>query len=124
MTSITHIFPTQDRVRNQGIGKYRGDPLPRLLAQIIDRAGEPVSVERAASRPWASALFQGRRHVILLRFDGPDAALRRTRFVTGLEEAEWTLTGHFVADIVADDDDPPGTPGNILALSALTIEDW
>ncbi|WP_255326372.1 hypothetical protein [Sphingobium sp. EM0848] len=99
------------------------DPLPRLLVQLLERAGAPVTVERATSRPWASALFQGRRHVVALLLAGPDAAARRTAFLEGIEEAEWSLTGHFVADISIDDNHAlPG--GEWIELSALTIEDW
>lgn len=99
------------------------DPLPRLLMQLVKRAGEPATVERATSRPWASALFQGRRHVIALRLAGADAAERRARFVEGLEEAEWTLPRHFVADICVDESRSIAGE-EWIELSALTIEDW
>src|SRR3546814_5062656 len=88
-------------LQKEGRAKAR-DPLPRLLAQLSARAGGEVMVERAASRPWASALFQGRRHVIALTLAGPDAAERRAAFAEGIEEAEWSLSGHFVADIGID----------------------
>lgn len=110
-------------LRNEGKEPRGADPLPRLLAQLVERAGEPVTMERATSRPWASALFQGRRHVILLRLTGAGATARRLRFVEGLEEAEWTLPRHFVADITVDES--RSSPGEEwIELSALTIEDW
>lgn len=123
MTSVDHDFRTSNLIQNKAIGKRSRDPLPRLLTQLLDRAGAPATIERAASRPWASALFEGRRHVVTLRISGPDAAARRARFVTGLESAEWTLSGHFVADITIDQDCPDAGDYR-LELSALTIEDW
>ncbi|MCB4859547.1 hypothetical protein K7W03_08030 [Sphingobium sp. PNB] len=122
MTSIHVNAPIRNLLQNEGAAKAR-DPLPRLLAQLIARAGGTVMVERAVSRPWASALFQGRHHVVALTLAGPDAAERRAAFVQGIEEAEWSLSGHFVADISIDCRRPvPG--GEWVELSALTIEDW
>jgi len=123
MTSMDHQSATRRLVGND-VPTLRGnDPLPRLLAQLVQRGGDSVSVERATSRPWAGALFQGRRHVIRLRLHGPDAPIRRARFAEGLEEAEWALPRHFVADITIDD--VQSAPGEeCVDLSALTIEDW
>ncbi|ANI78278.1 hypothetical protein [Sphingobium sp. EP60837] len=123
MTSIDHIRQPRNLIGNQG-SRLRGkDPLPRLLVQLLERAGEPAIVERAASRPWASALFQGRRHVIALRLSGPDAQERRAVFAAGLEEAEWSLPRHFVADITIDGGHS-APQEEVIELSALTIEDW
>lgn len=123
MTSIDHIRQPRNRDENDESRLQGKDPLPRLLAQLLARAGEPAVVERATSRPWASALFQGRRHVIAIRLCGPDARERRSAFAAGLEEAEWTLRRHFVADIAIDDIRSAPTE-EWIELSALTIEDW
>lgn len=123
MTSIDHIRQPRNRNENDESRLQGKDPLPRLLAQLLARAGEPAVVERATSRPWASALFQGRRHVIAIRLSGPDARERRLAFAAGLEEAEWTLRRHFVADI-AIDDSRSAPAEEWIELSALTIEDW
>lgn len=123
MTSMDHDFGQPNLVDNGAIGKRRHDPLPHLLRQIVTRAGTPCHVLRTASRPWCSALFEGRRHSITLRIDGADAAARQHGLVDGIGDAEWTLHGHFVADISIDDirssDD-----GAEVELSALTIEEW
>ena len=123
MTSIDLHAATGNLLRNgEGVAKGR-DPLPRLLAQIVERAGGPTVVDRAASRPWASALFQGRRHVVALHLTGEDAGERRARFVDGIEETEWSLHGHFVADLSIDS--CRSAPGEEwIELSVLTIEDW
>jgi len=123
MTSIDHIRPHPNLLGNEPRPQRGTDPLPRLLAQLVERAGEPVTVERATSRPWASALFQGRRHVISLRLSGAGAAERRTRFAQGLGEAEWSLPRQFVADITIDAT-RSAPDEEWIDLSALTIEDW
>lgn len=123
MTSMDHGRRDRNYIPNEAKRAAGEDPLPRLLGQLLERAGAPCAVERATSRPWASALFEGRRHVIRLRLSGPDALDRRMRFAKDLKEAEWTLSRHFVADICID-----GTGsadgGEWIELSALTIQDW
>ncbi|EQB01761.1 hypothetical protein V475_08370 [Sphingobium baderi LL03] len=123
MTSMDHVFSTRNLVQNKAIGKRSDDPLPRLLLQLLERAGPDTIVGRASSRPWASALFQGRRHVIILALRGADAAVRAARFAQGIEEAQWSLHRHFVADIAVDDQRPIDG-GTEIELSVLTIEDW
>jgi hypothetical protein len=99
------------------------DPLPRLLTQLLERAGGAATITRATSRPWASALFQGRRHVIAMQFSGTEKDEGLRHFLTGLEEAEWSLPRHFVADLTVDDRYETAY-GECVELSALTIEDW
>lgn len=123
MTSMDPHGRVRNCIPNEAKRRGGDDPLPRLLSQLIERAGTPAAIERAVSRPWASALFQGRRHAIRLRLSGADAADRRIHFATGLEDAEWILPRHFVADICIDASGSDGD-GEWLELSALTIEDW
>lgn len=123
MTSMDAHFGRANLLRNKAIERRGTDPLSLLLAQLLLRAGRPTVVDRATSRPWASALFEGRRHAIRLRFSGPKAQDQKDRLIAGLDEAEWALPGHFVADITVDahgnaDDEP------WVQLSALTIRDW
>ncbi len=123
MTSLDHGFGPANLIRNKGIGRKRASPLPPLLAQLLARAGQPAIVERAVSRPWASALFQGQRHMVRLRLSGDDFPERGSAFMAGLADAEWMLPDHFVADISVDDGDAD-MESVWLELSALTIEDW
>lgn len=122
MTSMDPHFTAPNLIQNQVIGSRPADPLPRLLAQLLERAGGPAMVERAASRPWSSALFEGRRHVIVLRLTGPDAGERHARFIAGLGSTEWLLPGHFVADISVDEEYVKADDA-LLELCALTIQD-
>lgn len=122
MTSMDRRFAGARLIRNQAIGKKRDDPLPSLLAQLLAVAGEPTTVERAVSRPWASALFEGRRHLIRLHVHGEDYRMRSLMLMAVLTDAEWQISGHFVADITVDNGDVDNK-GVWLDLSALTIED-
>ncbi len=122
MTSMD-VFFGQSPLTRGAAGKKLSDPLPQLLAQIATRIGPDVLFTRTTTRPWASALFEGRRHVVVLSLAGVDARKRIDAFLDGLGEVEWSLTGHFVADICKDDcQESDG--GITLHLSALTIEDW
>ena len=55
MTSIDHLRHGRNLVENEQRRGNGADPLPRLLSQLIKRAGDPATIERATSRPWASA---------------------------------------------------------------------
>jgi len=123
MTSADMLSTSANLVRNRAGERREADPLAQLLVQLIARIGEPATVERAVSRPWASALFEGRRHVILLRVAGGSLRARRDALAHELQDAEWTLPGHFVADMVIDDL-RGDAEGEWIELSALTIRDW
>jgi len=86
MTSIDPHVRAGNLIRNQAIGKGTADPLPRLLAQLLARAGDNARVERAVSRPWASALFEGRRHVVRLAISGAEAQASKARLLDGIRE--------------------------------------
>ena len=101
-----------------------------LAAKAVGQTGHvigvdmtPTMIERAVSRPWASALFEGRRHIVTLRLSGARAATRFRAFAEGIESAEWQVPGHFVADITIDDSRQEADEWWV-ELSALTIEDW
>lgn len=74
------------------------------------------------SSDWQSLTFEGERHQIALRVTGPDSPEVVRRMCTGLEEAEFSIHGLFVADICV-----AGTPRRApdgateLIIEALTI---
>lgn len=83
----------------------RSDPYRALLRALAERYPALV-VDSGGSEPWASATFTGARHV--LRGRGAD--------LNGIEDDEFDLPGHFVADIAWTKD------GDGLRIEALTIE--
>ncbi len=127
MTSARHDFGAQKMVRPIRQDAPRAmrdsDPLPALLTQLLKIAGQPTEVEKASSRPWASALFEGRRHIVTLRLDGLDAGQRTASLTGDLDDRQFPLSGHFVADINLDAHGVD-KPGLWITLSVLTIRDW
>ena len=100
-----------------------GAELKRALRAWFVGVGAAVTFEALASRPWASITFAGERHRLALSLPGPGAQAAVDAFLDGLEEREFALRGHILADIeatgVARDADGPIR----LALEALTVED-
>jgi hypothetical protein len=100
-----------------------GAELKRALRTYFVALGAPVTLESLASRPWASITFSGERHQLALCLPGPGAQAAVDSFLDGLEDREFPLSGHILADIettgVRRDAD-----GQIrLTLEALTVED-
>ncbi len=83
----------------------RADPHRALIRALLARYSG-LAVLDGRTEPWASATFVGMRHI--LDCAGPPPA--------GLEEAEFDLPGHIVADITCC------AEGGSLRIEALTIE--
>lgn len=112
----------------------------RVTAQILELAGPAASVTEASFRPWASATFLGAHHRVTIRFTGPDHCHKAEAFAGILPDAEFSISGHIVADACVDAwqmSEPrstsqicaEGDAGNregetVLHLSVLTVEDW
>ena len=80
MTSMDAHFGRPNLLRNKDIRRRGANPLPLLLAQLLLRAGRPTVIDRTTSRPWASALFEGQRHTIWLRFSGAETKRSAARW--------------------------------------------
>ena len=78
-------------------------------------------IEEARSRSWASATFTGVRHALTLRLDSPDAAAAADLFLDGIEEREFDLRGHYLADIAVIVREDIAGGGVRIGLEALTI---
>lgn len=77
---------------------------------------ERAVIDLAVSRPWASAGARGERHRLELRVAEESA----DRLVDGLAEREFSLDGHFVADVAAVEVERQGGEAR-LVIEALTI---
>ena len=109
-----------------------------MIAQLLALAGTDSSVIATSARPWASATFLGARHRIVLKIEGDDHVEKAETFAKNLPDAEFSITGHIVADACVDEwemvADRAGTqasePGPaqqahiLLRISVLTVEDW
>ena len=95
-----------------------------LFHRLLARAGCPsdrILLSAAKTIEWQSLTFVGERHLLSLKVVGPGAMDLALRLVTGIEDAEFELRGHFVADIAVID--PPCDCGDFAALGieALTV---
>ena len=71
---------------------------------------------------WRSLTFTGERHEIHLRVPGPDSGNIVHWMCHGLEDAEFSIPGHFVADIAVLGTPTPAVDGSTsLTIEALTI---
>jgi hypothetical protein len=118
-------LPYQAGMRRQ---RERSSPHARLLRCLLHLAGPAARVESASCRPWASATFQGSRHLVELRFGGAAAHAGATAMAERTPDADFSIPGHIVADVSIDGmelvRDDTSCPTALLRLSALTVEDW
>lgn len=92
--------------------------LQRALERSADAAGCAVAVAVHETKRWASATFVGARHRLALTLRDDQAS---SNWLAALGEAELTMRGHLVADIVT----LSVTRRNgeaFVALEALTVE--
>ena len=93
----------------------------RAIRTALDGCAGLV-VEDICSRSWASVTFSGARHELTLRLEGEGAESIAESFLAGLDDAEFALGGHIMADIaLAWQERRPGCVR--LGLEALTVED-
>lgn len=98
-----------------------------LLRGLLERAGvarNRILLTDLRSTDWQSLTFVGERHRIRLRVPGPDAAEVARRIAAGVEDAEFRIPGHIVADILLAGPLRSDGDGSIsVELEALTIAD-
>ena len=98
-----------------------------LLRGLIRRGGcsrDRILLTEHRSVEWQSLTFLGERHQLVLRIAAPDAADIAGRITTGLDDAEFAICGHVVADIACEGEPHVETDGSVtLRIEALTIED-
>jgi hypothetical protein len=96
-----------------------------LLRALFARATVPrdrILLSELRSVDWQSLTFIGERHQICLRIPGPDADAIAQRLTAGIEEAEFDISGHLVADISLAEPPRHNTDGSIsVEIEALTI---
>lgn len=90
-----------------------------LLRALLDRAGDQrnrILLTEIHSVDWHSLALAGERHLITLRIPGPNAERMVEGFVHGIEDAEFAIPGHILADIAV-----ASTPTRALDMS-MTVE--
>lgn len=98
-----------------------------LLRSFLRRAGverDRILLTEFRSTDWQSLTFIGEQHRIRLRIPSPGAREVTARLVNGIEEAEFTVPGHVVADMaVASEPEVQADGSIIIAIEALTVEE-
>ena len=97
-----------------------------LLRELLRRAGlkrDRILLTEFRSTDWQSLTFIGEQHKIRLRIPAPDASAIAANLVNGLEESEFSLPGHIVADVALAGEPEHGRDGSVsLRIEALTVE--
>ena len=95
----------------------------RLLRSLLDLAGPDAEVRCTETTPWASALYDGARHMIQMELSGEDAEVLAEALKTLLPDAEFLIMGNIVADLSVDEHVVLDAQRHRLDLSVLTIAD-
>ncbi len=96
-----------------------GTLLERALVAGAERAGCPLAALDAEWTRWASATFNGARHV--LRLAGADLPALAA-WLAALPEAEFRLRGHLVADVTVTSVSREDGQA-VVGIEALTLEE-
>ena len=96
-----------------------------LLRALNAHASVPrdrILLTHLRSVDWQSLTFVGERHEISLRIAGPNADAIAGRLTKGLEDADFAVPGHIVADIALVRGPNRTADGSVeLTIEALTI---
>jgi hypothetical protein len=97
-----------------------------LLRELVRRGGvdrDRILLTEFRSTDWQSLTFIGEQHRIRLRIPAPGAADIAARLVNGLDDSEFSIPGHVVADIALADEPQLREDESIaLTIEALTVE--
>lgn len=98
-----------------------------LLRSLLARASvdrNRILLTEFRSIDWQSLTFVGERHEFQLRVAGPDSAELLARMTRDLDETEFSVPGHLVADIAIVGEPRRLSDGSLeIALEALTVAD-
>jgi hypothetical protein len=98
-----------------------------LLRSLLGRAGvnrDRILLTEFRSTDWQSLTFIGEQHKIRLRIPAPDAQQVASVLVHGLEDDEFSIRGHVVADVGLVGEPEHNADGSItLVIEALTVEE-
>ena len=98
-----------------------------LLRALLARSGverDRILLTEFRSTDWQSLTFIGEQHRIRLRVTPPEAASVAGKLVNGLEDCEFSIAGHVVADIALAGEPEHQQDGSItLNIEALTVEE-
>jgi len=98
-----------------------------LLRDILRRGSvdrDRILLTEFRSTDWQSLTFIGEQHRIRLRILSPRAEQTASQLVNGIEDSEFRIPGHVVADIALAGEQSVKDDGSIeLTIEALTVEE-
>jgi len=96
-----------------------------LLRALLNRAEigrDRILLTDWRSTDWQSLTLMGERHCIRLRIPGPGAGEVADRLTNGIEDAEFGIPGHIVADIAVVRRPRARSDGSVeIGFEALTV---
>ena len=96
-----------------------------LFRALLSRGGVPrdrILLTSYRSTDWQSLTFIGERHRLDFRIPAPGAAAIALRITGGIEDVEFAIPGHVVADIAMVSQPTQQADGSVtFELEALTI---
>ncbi len=102
--------------------RIRRDAGDMLAGALMEEAGGYGQIIRREGTSWGSATFTGMRHKIEMDFIGAAAMRAGKTLAAGLNEREFELRDHIVADIgIVRQVEKNGAL--MLEIEALTVED-
>ncbi|HEU4809402.1 MAG TPA: hypothetical protein VFS69_01975 [Sphingomicrobium sp.] len=98
-----------------------------LLRSLLRRGGverDRILLTEFRSTDWQSLTFIGEQHRIRLRIPAPGADAIAAMLVNGLEDCEFEIPGHVVADIALAGEQECSEDGSVaMTIEALTVEE-
>lgn len=98
-----------------------------LLRCLVRRAGihrDRILLTEFHSTDWQSLCFIGEQHRIRFRIPAPDSAAIAARLTDGLEESEFSIPGHIVADVTVVAEPETHDDCSIsMTIEALTVQE-
>ena len=96
-----------------------------IVRALLAKAGaerDRILLTDVQSVDWQSLTFIGERHRVIMRVTGPRAQDVMDRMTAGIDEAEFHVPGHIVADIVLVGEAAHDADGSVsVEFEALTI---
>lgn len=96
-----------------------------IVRALMSRAGadrDRILLTDVESVDWQSLTFIGERHRVIMRVTGPRAQDVTDRLTAGIDEAEFHVPGHIVADVVLVGEAVHDADGSVsVEFEALTI---
>ena len=97
-----------------------------LLRALIARSGADenrILLTEWTSIDWQSLTFIGERHEARMRICGPDADAILAKVIADLDDADFKIPGHVLADIAVTENESDSDGSRMLLIEALTLRD-